>query len=145
MTIATHHGSHGFWRKTAWRRQQRAGHGGGALPPGILSWFRLRFMPRSCGPLHLRAAHLRLLDLDPAGAEEDVGLVDLRLVDARAVDARDLLARDFPRKPPPSSSASAAAASSAWASSPDFTATSSRRSTGRPIQIGLGGRRASSS
>ena len=49
-TIATHHGSHGFWRKTAWVGSSGPVIFGGAWPPGIFSWLRFRFMPRACGP-----------------------------------------------------------------------------------------------
>ena len=54
ITIATHHGSHGFWRKTAWLGSSGPVTGG-APPPGILSLSRLTFMPcmpppATCGP-----------------------------------------------------------------------------------------------
>jgi hypothetical protein len=54
ITIATHHGSHGFWRKTAWLGSSGPVIGA-APPPGILSLSRLTFMPcmpppATCGP-----------------------------------------------------------------------------------------------
>ena len=50
ITIATHHGSHGFWRKTAWVGSSGPLTSGGFWAPGILRLLRLRFMPRACGP-----------------------------------------------------------------------------------------------
>ena len=137
-TTAIHQGSHGFWRKTTWLGISGAWTAGGACPAGILRSRRLRLTCFICGPRTCGARNCGWRTWIPPGP---------MLTPGSKICPLSILGPYMPGMSPrprlPSSSTSLRPAAAAWmaaASSPLFTLTSSRRSSGRPIQICFGGR-----
>ena len=146
-TIASHHGSHGFWRKTAC--VGRSGIAGGAAAPaprlGILSWSRRRFCCLSCGPRTRGPRSCGSRRRTPCGPTDSPPWPSFGPVifGPRTPFFANPLSAARPSSPPSSSSSSSASSSAGRSSSltvPPFVSTSSRRSCGRPIHICFGGR-----
>ncbi len=144
-TIASHQGSHGFWRKTAC--VGRSGIDGGATAPaprlGILSWSSRMFCCLSCGPRTRGPRSCGSRRRTPCGPTESPPLPSFGPVTfgPRTPFFANPLSAARPSSPSSSSSSSSSSGgSSSSVTAPPSVSTSSRRSCGRPIHICFGGR-----